>query len=376
MKIAITGTHSTGKTTIAQEAAEALGIPYVRGDKAVDICGQLFPDKPIDKLTVEDQWELQQAMFKSFDEAFEIEGSCVTDGFHLTCIPYGLNYTNLQIQRMPGYSEFVTDVFDKAAQFDKIFYLPPEIGFEDDCFRPLCQKLRMDIDEMVVDLLSGFEYKARTGNIEERVARILSHTGDKKGLFDNYVALEGLPRSGKTTQGKILKERYGDDGPIYFCERNASKYMKEFKKIRKENWYERSKELIELNVQALLYDMESNNVIDRLQEGQIVVSDRQKFTVHSMFGALGVPQNELYRATYQVPTPGRVMYMNIHPQLSVNRSKTTNQISELKSNIEFQHQVQEIYTNLGNMFGFEIIDGYQDIKIVHEDLIQRLGVEK
>ena len=42
MKIAITGTHSTGKTTLAKGISDAFGIPYVRGDKAIQICQSRF----------------------------------------------------------------------------------------------------------------------------------------------------------------------------------------------------------------------------------------------------------------------------------------------------------------------------------------------
>src|SRR3989338_8681603 len=136
MKIAITGTHCTGKTTLAESISRQFNIPYIRGDKAIQICNTHFPNTPINNLSVENAWKLQKLMFESFDEALHHEGDCVTDGFHLTCIPYGLKYTDGRITTMNGYSQFVQDILDRCKKFEIIFYLPPEIPLENNYFRP------------------------------------------------------------------------------------------------------------------------------------------------------------------------------------------------------------------------------------------------
>lgn len=53
-KIVITGTHSTGKTTLAKKISEELKIPFIRGDKAIELCSTYFPGQSINALSVED----------------------------------------------------------------------------------------------------------------------------------------------------------------------------------------------------------------------------------------------------------------------------------------------------------------------------------
>ncbi|MBU2561942.1 MAG: AAA family ATPase [Nanoarchaeota archaeon] len=377
MKIAITGTHSTGKTTLARAIAERFDMPYIRGDKAVDICKILFPGKDVNLLTVEEQWKFQHEMFRAFDEAIEHAGSCVTDGFHLTCIPYGETFTNGGIRAMNGYREFCQKVHEASRKMDLIIYLPPEICLEDDDFRPKSEGLRLDIDKSILQLLEEYNFNIVHGSVDERVRQFGSISGLEKTFMDNYIALEGLPRSGKSTQLKMLQEKSAKKGlELYVCRRNNSSFMKEFKKIRAEDSYANTRHLIEMNVKSLLYDFESNDVLERLDKGQVVVCDRQKFTVITMFCALGNELHELYATTYDLPMPGKVIYLDISPETSVSRSILTRQGSALKLDRDFQTEVKRLYEWLAPKHGFHKIDALRMREEITEDIFREIIQEE
>jgi thymidylate kinase len=367
MKMVITGTHSTGKTTIAKKIADSFGLKYVRGDKAIEICQSRFPGKSVNELSLEEQGEFQRLMFQSFDEIFEEEDNCVTDGFHLTCLPYGMLYTNGKITQMTGYSEFVQKIVERSKQFDYIFYLPPEIALENDNFRPQDQALRIDIDKILYSLLQDFEYTTLSGTMEARTRKAGEQIGIENPLWKNYVVLEGLPRSGKTTQIRILQEAAKKlCKKLYVCERNNNEYMRTFKERRKNNWYDGSREMLKLHSEALKSDFRANNIEDRLADGQIVISDRQKFTTMTLFGALGVPRHILYEAVYNLPDAGRTFYLDVNPAISVMRSIQTEPNKPLKTDLDFQEKVRRLYMQYAKDHKFEIIQSSQNPECVSE----------
>ena len=322
MKIAITGTHSSGKTTLARKISEEYCIPYVRGDKAKKIC-DLFFYKPINELSLQEQWRLQNLMFRSCDEIFRTSESAVTDGFHLTCIPYGIEYTNGKIAQIPGYDSFIERVMEQSRKFDKILYLPPEVELDDNKFRPLDEELRIRIDEQIYSLLQGFDFRTVCGTPESRIRISGDEIGVKNKLWNNYVVFEGLPRAGKTTYIRLLKERANHEGRKLHVTQKDNECMAEFRQRRKSNPYDNSTEVVRLYSEAIRQEFESSNVEERLHDGQIVVSDRQKFTLLTLFGALGVSRHRLYELVYGLPEPGRTIYLDVSPEVSVKRSSRT-----------------------------------------------------
>jgi len=372
MKIAITGTHSTGKTTLAEMISEKFNIPYIRGDKAIKICEHHFPNKPINKLSTKEQWKLQKLMFESFDETLDTDGDCVTDGFHLTCIPYGIKYTNGKITQMQGYGEFVQSAINQSKKFDKILYLPPEIDLENDQFRPLDQALRMDIDKTIYALLSDFNFRTLSGTREARLLKAGEEIGKPDEILDNYVVFEGLPRSGKSTQIEILLKRLQSERvDAFLTERNNSEYMREFKNRKDINPYDSSKEMLELHSEAIKHDFKINNIKERLAGGQIVISDRQKFTTMTLFGAFGVPRNRIYEAVYDLPDPGKTIYLDVNPAICVARSIQTEPGKVLKTDLELQQKVRNLYKEFGKNHRFIEIEANQNIGRV-SDLIYNL----
>ena len=369
MKIAITGTHSTGKTTLAESISKEFGMPYIRGDKAIQICQSRFPDTPINKLDTKQQWELQQLMFQSFNEALDMAGDCVTDGFHLTCIPYGIKYTNGKITQMPGYGAFVQRILEQSKKFDTIFYLPPEIGLENDNFRPLDQALRIDIDKYMYSLLSDYDFRTLSGTVDARMKKVSEEVGITDSNWSRYIVFEGLPRSGKTTQIRKIQEIAKSNGiNLYVTERNNNEFMDEFKHRKRFNPYDSSREMLRLHSEALKYDYKINNIEERLADGQIVISDRQKFTTMTLFGALGVSRHQLYEAVYDLPDPGKTIYLDTNPVISVARAIQTEPGKVLKADLSLQSAVRSLYQEYAKSHRFKVVQANQNEDAVTKKL--------
>lgn len=172
MRVAIIGTHSTGKTTLAKAIAEAFPIPYVRGDKALDLASQLFPGRKLDELEYDEHWLFQQHMLKSLVESARPEGDFVSDGCPLTCIPYSLIFCGEAVAQEPDYQALVDESHRWTKSFTHLIYLPPEIGLEKDSFRPESEYFRLAVDKVLREILREYAYYKVRGTVAERVSEV------------------------------------------------------------------------------------------------------------------------------------------------------------------------------------------------------------
>lgn len=376
-KIAVIGTHSAGKTTLAERISKEFGIPYQRGDKTQDIFKRLNFNKGVDELTRDEQWTLQQEILKSLDELQSANGPYVTDGSSLTCIPYGLLYSNFGIRNQNGFEDFITKARESARQTNLFIYLPPEIALEDDGFRPEDNNVRMDIDNFVYGLLKegGYPFRTITGTIPQRLEQVGKILGKTKNTsLDRYIAFEGMPRAGKSTQLEILDGKEIKGHRVHRMKRFNSPAMKNFKAIRKDRPYDNSDETIELACEALQFDFDANEVYDRLDAGEIVISDRHKYSYLTLFGSLGVPSHKVYSRTYGIPTPSKVFLFDMNPNITVKRAIETGE-SSLKRDITFQRGIRRRYDELAEEYDFHKIDATQSIDQITQELIKKIGEE-
>ena len=80
MKVAITGTYSSGKTTPAHACELDIKIPFVRGDTIRQIVQKHFPDKRYEDLTTGEYWLLEKLGLESRIIAENEKEEFISDG--------------------------------------------------------------------------------------------------------------------------------------------------------------------------------------------------------------------------------------------------------------------------------------------------------
>jgi len=181
MKIALTGAHGTGKSTLAKFLKEEIStrnkIASVTPEVPRMIC-ETVNDKEyfrrgnnsllkqslilLGQLVIEAQNQkgvdvqiCDRTLFDHWAYSLSLFGKEFTEG----------NYTEV-------YEKFISQ---HCKSYDKVFYLPIEFKPLDDGIRESDEKFQSEIDELIVGLLKKhkIEYKIITGSVENRSETIL-----------------------------------------------------------------------------------------------------------------------------------------------------------------------------------------------------------
>lgn len=174
MRIAITGTHSSGKTTLARLCSEYFGLRFVRGDTVQQIMRQHFPGKSLNVLTKKEQWKLENLVLLSRIRAEENQISFVSDGCTLNSIAYARAKLGKGVNKIKGFDQFCNLATDNALNYDFIIYIPPEIPLVDNGFRPTSKEFRLLVDRILCEILKDCKFYTVSGSPEERLRQIES----------------------------------------------------------------------------------------------------------------------------------------------------------------------------------------------------------
>jgi len=183
VKISITGTHSSGKTTLAKLCSEKLGLKYVRGDTMRETMRKYFPGKTFETLTAREHWDLEVIGLKERISAEMLFSNYVSDGCTLNSIAYANAFLGKKILEMPDVDDFLEMATSNAKNYDVIFYLPPEIPLECDGFRPIDRDFRLHVDKLLINTSEKYNFVQIKGTIEERIDSIEKFIKNKKIEF-------------------------------------------------------------------------------------------------------------------------------------------------------------------------------------------------
>jgi len=206
LRLAVSGTFSSGKTTTTEVLSIATGIPRTHALTAREILADLVPGKQLQQLSAK---ELQMLGLRRFEERVAGEtaltagpgGSFVSDGSVLhewiygqVRMDVGINpgapLVHRALKRIAGvyakpfhqqYMDAYGAVVKQRAKrtYDAFVHLPVEFEMAKDGHRPVSEKYRQESDRLLIATLEELQipYTVVRGSVHERVSTIVERYG-------------------------------------------------------------------------------------------------------------------------------------------------------------------------------------------------------
>ncbi|WP_180342719.1 AvrD family protein [Auritidibacter ignavus] len=200
MRIVISGTYGTGKTTQARRAAVELGLPLVAARGMRDFLRDHFDGKPLHEC---DYLDLLELGVRRFEGRVATEPACsqglVSDGSSLNECAYGLGRIKfgLSLGAAPDRHREQRSSFDQAirrigqvfldhaqSSYDLIVHLPIEFAIASDGHRPLMEEYRSFTDSKLRRSACSLSVPVieASGSVAERLATVQKATSDSRSL--------------------------------------------------------------------------------------------------------------------------------------------------------------------------------------------------
>jgi len=170
-RIAIVGSFSTGKTTLAEAAAPKLDLPLLPevAREVVELGFKLDKDATVETETL---IFLRQYYNEMIHASFVGDRSLVDV----------MAYASWVLENQERRKEFA--LWDTClsiakhnlrSQYTDVFYLPIEFGIVPDGLRPMDEEFQQDIDKRMLHFLKLYDvqYKTLTGSVEDRMQGLL-----------------------------------------------------------------------------------------------------------------------------------------------------------------------------------------------------------
>jgi hypothetical protein len=227
LKIAVSGTYSTGKTTTTEAISLLTGITRTHARTMREILPDAIPGKTLEQCNPA---ELLQLGIRRYTERAirekEIEGGFFSDGSSLHEWIYGvsrmsvgispndgaLKQTIMRIARYPFKKVFeeIIENFGSIVKshakdsYDEFIHLPIEFPLVEDGHRPVSEKFRALSDELLIATLNelNIKYHIVSGSIEERLEKITDIYGFKK-----VMPIEDAIEQAKSRAELLMKTR-------------------------------------------------------------------------------------------------------------------------------------------------------------------------
>jgi len=185
-----------------------------------------------------------------------------------------------------------------------------------------------------------------------------------KGII---IAIEGIDQSGKGTQCDKLIDRLRKNGnevesisfPNYFT--IIGKEIKAFLAGERDYNPHVRHMLLSLN------RWEHKDIIDKwLEEGKIIVFDRYSGSNYAYGLMKGLDIDWLLNLEKGLPEPDITILLDLLPHVSLDRKVFGRDIHEKDQN--YLNKVREEYLELSKKWNWNIVNGNQDINVVHDTI--------
>ena len=210
MKLAISGTYSSGKTTTTLALSHLVGIPATRAKTMREILPIALPGKTLEECLPGELVQLsirrimERAVKESHLSTFISDGSALHEWVYgMVRVRVGMHPKDGQDFDIPK-TESVLFFEDMMINFGSIakhyakntysefIHLPIEFGLVADGHRPVSERFRTLSDELLLKTLTDLKIKYTVigGSIEDRLDKIIKLFGFKKLMsFDQALAL-------------------------------------------------------------------------------------------------------------------------------------------------------------------------------------------
>lgn len=169
-RIAIVGSFSTGKTTLAEAAAEPLGLPLLP-EVAREVAAEGF------KLDKDATPEVETLIFLRQYRNEMRHPSFIADRSLLDVMAYaGWVLEHQERRREFALWDTCVDIAEHRlrTQYTHVAYLPIEFAIVPDGLRPMDEAFQQDIDRRILELLEryGLHFETLTGSVDERLGAL------------------------------------------------------------------------------------------------------------------------------------------------------------------------------------------------------------
>lgn len=173
MKIAIIGTHSTGKTTLLNELKKYIELPIIT-EIARKFSRDITDDPTMEMMRQSNIFCAQLMQEIKYNNGFLSDRSTIDNAAYmiLALQKYGHQIPLKQYI-------YITKCIKKAIehgqdQYDYLFYIPVEFDAIDDGFRNMDEVERENIN-FIIKMSKPFKTIEITGTVEERVNKVLEY---------------------------------------------------------------------------------------------------------------------------------------------------------------------------------------------------------
>lgn len=191
MRVAVSGTYSTGKTTTTLALTNLTGTNRTHAKTMREILPEAFPGKKLEECTAAELFQLgirryaERVVHESHLTDFISDGSSIHEWIYgQVRLEVGINpndpnskITSTELQTTQDMIQQLGQVVKDHAKknYDSFIHLPVEFPIKEDGHRPVSEEFRNKSDELLIKTLDELqiEYYVVGGTIEERLKKIL-----------------------------------------------------------------------------------------------------------------------------------------------------------------------------------------------------------
>jgi dTMP kinase len=186
-----------------------------------------------------------------------------------------------------------------------------------------------------------------------------------RGLF---FVFEGLDRSGKSTQSKLLTSKLEKLAPVkWMCFPNRSTAVGTLIDLYLRNMIELPDETVHQLFSANRWES-ALSIVETLNEGTCVICDRYAFSGVAYSAAKGLDLSWCQAPDVGLPVPDGVFFLHVDEKVGASRA---NFGDERYENATMQSRVREEFRQPAIRAGVEWhdVDAAREIQVIHEEIV-------